>query len=161
MGKVRRHALICPRQDLKTRVRAAGNAGDEVPGAPDRGLQVSPFMMFMLFMGMIYVVLTLQQRATRQVRALPYPPCAPAGRLASRPAAYGRASSALVHHLTPQRCALRIDKIRTPKAEAGARAGETMEGRPSTPAPRQPWTERAPSVKLFREEGRDEIRSAA
>ena len=116
--------------------------------------------MFMLFMGMIYVVLTLQQRATRQVRAFPYPPCAPAGRLArvDRPLT---ASKFHLHHLTPQRCALRTDKILTPKAAAGARAGETMEGRPSTPAPRQPWTERAPSVKLFREEGRDEIRSAA
>ena len=38
---------------------------------PERGLQVSPFMMFMLFMGMVYVVLTLQQRATRQDRADP------------------------------------------------------------------------------------------
>jgi hypothetical protein len=36
--------------------------------APDRGLQVSPFMMFMLFMGFVYVALTLQQRSTRQVR---------------------------------------------------------------------------------------------
>ena len=46
---------------------AAGN-GDGLD-VPERGLQVSPFMMFMLFMGMVYVVLTLQQRATRQVRA--------------------------------------------------------------------------------------------
>jgi hypothetical protein len=38
---------------------------------PERGLQVSPFMMFMLFMGMVYVVLTLQQRATRQDRIEP------------------------------------------------------------------------------------------
>jgi hypothetical protein len=38
---------------------------------PERGLQVSPFMMFMLFMGMVYVVLTLQQRATRRDRADP------------------------------------------------------------------------------------------
>jgi hypothetical protein len=44
------------------------NDGLEVP---ERGLQVSPFMMFMLFMGMVYVVLTLQQRATRQDRIEP------------------------------------------------------------------------------------------
>ena len=44
----------------------AGN-GDGLD-VPERGLQVSPFMMFMLFMGMVYVVLTLQQRATRQVK---------------------------------------------------------------------------------------------
>eukprot|EP01047_Picozoa_sp_COSAG01_P016604 COSAG01_NODE_856_length_13082_cov_23.882009_6_plen_325_part_00 len=43
-----------------------GNGGDLT--APDRGLQVSPFMMFMLFMGFVYVALTLQQRATRQVQ---------------------------------------------------------------------------------------------
>eukprot|EP01048_Picozoa_sp_COSAG05_P015480 COSAG05_NODE_1872_length_3917_cov_8.508381_2_plen_106_part_00 len=46
-------------------IAGAGEGGELT--APDRGLQVSPFMMFMLFMGFVYVALTLQQRATRQV----------------------------------------------------------------------------------------------
>lgn len=56
---------------VRARAVGEGDGGQTDLEVPDRGLQVSPFMMFMLFMGMVYVVLTLQQRATRQDRADP------------------------------------------------------------------------------------------
>jgi len=47
---------------------ANGETGyvEGVGGVPESGLNVSPFVVFMIFMGMVYTALTIQQRATQR-----------------------------------------------------------------------------------------------